>query len=96
MKLQKRNSDIVIVKKDVHQDSSKGAIEQLTDYIDSLNLPAGKSIFNTVVIHGGTYTVIGTCSAINSWSAFIAFSYVSGNIFHLSKDGSGSWSSNTL
>lgn len=96
MKLQKRNSDIVIVKRDVHQDSSKGAIEQLTDYIDSLNLPARKSIFNTVDIYGGTYTVIGTCTEANSWSTFIAFNYFSGNIFHLIRDGSGSWSSKTL
>lgn len=92
MKVQKFNSNIVILEKGNHIDSSKGIIEQIEDYIDGLNLNGGTAILQLVEVHGGTYTIIGTCSAKNSWSTFLVMNYFLGNVFHLCRADGGSWS----
>ena len=75
---------------------SKTAIEQLYDYINGLNLKADEGIFHHVEVYGGTFVLIGACKVPNSWSSFLAYSYVGGQVYHLWRNGTGAWSYETI
>ncbi len=92
MKVQKFNSNTIICKFGHNYDGSgKTVVQQLYDYIDGLNLKTNEGIFHIVQVYGGTFSLIGSCTQQNSWSSFIAFSYVAGQVYHLWRNNTGAW-----
>lgn len=91
MKAQKFNSKTIICEYGYINEQGKTAIQQLYDYIDGLNMNADEGIFHHVEVYGGTFVLIGACKIPNSWSSFIAFSYVAGQVYHLWRNNTGAW-----
>lgn len=91
MKVQKFNPNTIIYKNAQYLDPSKSIIEQIEDYIDSLDLKDQEPIFHNVNIHGGWFVIIGVCTTKNSWSTFLTFGYFGNDCYYLYRNSNGDW-----